>query len=200
MVFTFLMTLPFSDLDWVFYLALSGLISSSICNGLLFLHFLRNETIRNSSAKDWLFCHYFVVIIVMFFSMLNTQNGTVLTSEIFGLSMFSAPMSKEIKIKLKSFSMISIVFYSGTILFCQVYTSYYLQTIETMASLGFIFTAICILFHTVKRSFYIYKKAKISKKMQSSEASMETEMVPVETDKDDVPDRNASIAGNSVME
>jgi len=165
--------LPFRDLDWVFDLALSGMIFSFFINFFAFIYLFRQEAVRSTTVRDWLVDHFYIVIFVMFLSILNTQNGKILSSEIFGLAMFSAPVSDDMNAQLKFFSLTSTIFHAGVVLFCQIYTTYYLNTFQTMATIGFIFNGITFFVNIVSKSVSKYRKSVINKMRSSTQASME---------------------------
>jgi len=122
-----------------------------------------------------------------------------LTSEIFGFSMFSAPMSREIDVQLKFFGLASTVFQGGVVLFCQVYTANYLQTFETMASLGFIFNAMAILINVVSKSVYKYKMSVYKDRTEINKLRSSTQVLEL-SERQEEPPKTELVDENPVVE
>jgi len=152
----FLNSLPsdlFEHLRWVLYLALSGMLFSFILNLLSVIYAIRKQGIKHQDFKDWMVDHFCFVYLVIGISTLNSQIGRILTSNIFGLSMFSGPRHEQMEAELKFFSLASTIFHEAIALGCQIYTTYYLDTFFTVASLGFIYNGIRIIMDIIKKCF-----------------------------------------------
>jgi len=112
--------------------------------------------------------HLYIIFVVFILSILNTQNGKIITSEIFGWATFSAPMSTHMEAELKFFSLASTIFHGAILFSCQIYTADYLQTFNIMATLGFIFNAITILISVIAKVRAQLKYRKLNENVRSS--------------------------------
>jgi len=108
-------------------------------------YLLRKEIQRNEEFKNWIPMNFVAVNGVHVLSILNTINSRLWTSEIFGLEMFTAPISDDTMMDLKFFSLISLILNDCMILVSQVYTFVFLNTFYTPSSLAFIATVCNIL-------------------------------------------------------
>jgi len=162
----FLKGLPFHDLQWVFIFLLTGLLSSSVLNFTIVSYVLKKELITNKQFKEWVTAHLNIVYLIHLLSILNTQNGHLWTSELLGLESFSAPMSEEMQVQLKFYSLISIILGDGIVLSSQIYVSIYLNTFFTPSSLAFIFTGLNIIAAIIVRSLAHVKQSQAKKSIE----------------------------------
>jgi len=156
-------------------------LSFVVC-GIILFYLFRREIHNNFNFRRWMQDHLMAVSLVLLVSVLNTQNAQLLSSEIFGLPMFSGPLSEELEVKLKFYSLISIIIHDGLLLFCEIYTTAFLQAFFTTASLGFIFKILSLIVAITLRSIaqvkYRQNKSLQLRKIRSSTAVEEESELP----------------------
>jgi len=173
----FLHSLPSNDLNWILYLGFSGVIFSFLLNIITTLYAFRKEKFKSQAFRDWRIELEIFFNFVIFLSFINTQNGRLLTSEIFGLAVFSAPMSQRIETELKFFSLSTTIFSSAIVLFCQIYSSIKLETVLMIGNVGLIFNGILVIMNLFTKFLVRYQYRGSTQFPKSSSSSKEVELV-----------------------